>query len=58
MTVKLVVDNKAGDCKYCKKGVYRGTELFVDPYRPSSYYHKDCFLDILKKHPLYLHFTE
>ena len=40
--------------------------LFIDPFRPMSYYHKDCFIDILKNHPLsfvkldygYCRFTE
>ena len=50
--VTLVVDNIVSDCKYCKKGVYRDINLFIDPFRPYSYYHKDCFIDILKDHPL------
>jgi|MGYP000055456966 hypothetical protein len=58
MTVKLVVDNKAGDCKLCRKGVYRGKDMMIDPFRPYSFYHKKCFIDILKKHPLSLHYSE
>ena len=50
--IKLVIDNKVADCKYCSKGVYRDKNLFIDPFRPYSYYHKDCFIDILKDHPL------
>ena len=50
--IKLVIDNRVSDCKYCGKGVYRDKNLFIDPFRPYSYYHKDCFIDILKNHPL------
>jgi len=50
--VTLVVDNRVSDCKYCKKGVYRDKNLFIDPFRPYQYYHKDCFIAILKDHPL------
>lgn len=50
--IKLVVDNKAGDCAYCKKGVYRGPDLFCSPFRPIAYFHKSCFIELLKKHPL------
>tara|TARA_R110001583_G_scaffold105219_3_gene252757 strand:+ start:9856 stop:10038 length:183 start_codon:yes stop_codon:yes gene_type:complete len=50
--IKLVVDNKAGNCVACGKGVYRDDDLFVSPYRPISFFHKKCFKDLLKKHPL------
>ena len=50
--VTLVVDNRVSECKYFKKGVYRDKNLFCGPFRPYSYYHKDCFIAILKDHPL------
>jgi len=52
MTIKLVVDNKAGTCRYCGKSVYRNNDLFIDPFRPKSFYHGKCFRDLLKNHPL------